>query len=144
MKVLKFPMINALYTAILSTIYGLMFIFIGVYQSNCNIITNSEFWLSDLISNVTIKYLGMFIFIVGILIDLLQARRVKYYDEYQCEALTKFLVIASFVNIIILPVCLFINMLKMNYGQLILICILFLHWFVTATVQILLYIKNRS
>ena len=142
MKTLKSPMVNALYTAILSTIYGLLFFFIGVYLPNSIIAESASINISRIITDITISYLGLFVFIIGIIIDILQAKRVTYYDEYQLENLTKYLIIFSFFNILILPICLFINIFQINCGLLLLICILFFHWLLVVTIQLILYIKN--
>ena len=114
MKTLKSPMVNALYTAILSTIYGLLFFFIGVYLPNSIIAESASINISRIITDITIRYLGLFVFIIGIIIDILQAKRVTYYDEYQLENLTKYLIIFSFFNILILPICLFINIFQID------------------------------
>lgn len=144
MKALKLPMVNALYTAVLSTIYGLLFFFIGVYLSDSIIDESASINISKIITDITIRYLGLFVFIIGIIIDILQSKRVTYYDEYQLENLTKYLVIFSFFNMLILPICLFINIFQIDCGLLLLICILFFHWLLVVTIQLILYIKNHK
>lgn len=144
MKALKLPMVNALYTAILSTIYGLMFFFIGVYLPDSILAESVGINISRIITDITIRYLGLFVFIIGIIIDILQAKRAKYYDEYQLESVTKYLIFFSFFNILILPICLFINVFQIDCGLLLLICILFFHWLLVVTIQLILYIKNHK
>ena len=88
MKSLKNPMTNAIYIASITAIYAMIFIVSSEFVSKY------AYWLSDsrwslFIQNKNMKFIGLGMIGIAIIIDIFSALRRKKYDEYQIIALEK-------------------------------------------------------
>ena len=88
MRGLKKPMANAIYVALITAIYAAIFIasseFVTGYD---NLLSNS--WWAAFIKLQNMKFVGIGMIGVTIIIDTLSALRRKQYDKYQIVLLDK-------------------------------------------------------
>lgn len=107
MKSLKNPMTNAIYIASITAIYAMIFIVSSEFVSKY------AYWLSDswwslFIQNKNMKFIGLGMIGIAIIIDIFSALRRKKYDEYQIIALEKIMLFNGLFITIIFPLSLFI------------------------------------
>ena len=107
MKSLKNPMTNAIYIASITAIYAMIFIVSSEFVSKY------AYWLSDsrwslFIQNKNMKFIGLGMIGIAIIIDIFSALRRKKYDEYQIIALEKIMLFNGLFITIIFPFSLFI------------------------------------
>ena len=102
MKSLKNPMTNAIYIASITAIYAMIFIVSSEFVSKY------AYWLSDsrwslFIQNKNMKFIGLGMIGIAIIIDIFSALRRKKYDEYQIIALEKIMLFNGLFITIIFP-----------------------------------------
>ena len=107
MKSLKNPMTNAIYIASITAIYAMIFIVSSEFVSKY------AYWLSDswwslFIQNKNMKFIGLGMIGIAIIIDIFSVLRRKKYDEYQIIALEKIMLFNGLFITIIFPLSLFI------------------------------------
>ena len=136
MKSLKNPMTNAIYIALITAIYAIIFI------------VSSEFvFLSDsrwslFIQNKNMKYVGLGMIGVAIIIDTFSALRRKKFDEYQIITLEKIMLFnGSFLNIIF-PLSLFILIFVPAYFVETIFFFILFQWLCMIITEITYLIKN--
>lgn len=97
MSGLKNPMANAIYVALITAIYAAIFIasseFVTSYD---NLLSNS--WWAVFIKSQNMKFVGIGMIGVTIIVDTLSALRRKRYDEYQIVLLEKFSCLTGFLR----------------------------------------------
>lgn len=107
MKSLKNPMTNAIYIALITAIYAIIFIVSSEFVFKYDHFLSDSRW-SLFIQNKNMKYVGLGMIGVAIIIDTFSALRRKKFDEYQIITLEKIMLFnGSFLNIIF-PLSLFI------------------------------------
>lgn len=110
MKSLKNPMTNAIYIALITAIYAIIFIVSSEFVFKYDHFLSDSRW-SLFIQNKNMKYVGLGMIGVAIIIDTFSALRRKKFDEYQIITLEKIMLFnGSFLNIIF-PLSLFILIL---------------------------------
>ena len=110
MKSLKNPMTNAIYIALITAIYAIIFIVSSEFVFKYDHFLSDSRW-SLFIQNKNMKYVGLGMIGVAIIIDTFSALRRKKFDEYLIITLEKIMLFnGSFLNIIF-PLSLFILML---------------------------------
>lgn len=100
-------MTNAIYIASITAIYAMIFIVSSEFVSKY------AYWLSDsrwslFIQNKNMKFIGLGMIGIAIIIDIFSALRRKKYDEYQIIALEKIMLFNGLFITIIFPFSLFI------------------------------------
>ena len=107
MKLLKNPMTNAIYIASITAIYAMIFIVSSEFVLKyVHLLSNS--WWSLFIQSKNMKFLGLGMIIIAIIIDTLSALRRKKYDEYQIIALEKIILFNGLFLTIIFPLSLLV------------------------------------
>ncbi len=88
MRWLKNPMATAIYIALITAIYAAIFIASSEFVTGYgNLLSNS--WWAVFIKSQNMKFVGLSMIAVTIIIDILSALRRKRYDEYQIVLLEK-------------------------------------------------------
>ena len=135
MKSLKNPMTNAIYIALITAIYAIIFI------------VKYDHFLSDsrwslFIQNKNMKYVGLGMIGVAIIIDTFSALRRKKFDEYQIITLEKIMLFnGSFLNIIF-PLSLFILIFVPAYFVETIFFFILFQWLCMIITEITYLIKN--
>lgn len=126
MTLLKHPIINILFISFMSAIYSI-YSFIFIFTSNhiefLGLLSHSKtlqsnFWngWSDFISAGNMKFIGYLIISLTFLIILLILfKRTKKYDEYQFSILSKSLIVAGILSIMMIPIVMVILLNDPNY-----------------------------
>ena len=106
-EIIKNPMTNAIYIALITAIYAIIFIVSSEFVFKYDHFLSDSRW-SLFIQNKNMKYVGLGMIGVAIIIDTFSALRRKKFDEYQIITLEKIMLFnGSFLNIIF-PLSLFI------------------------------------
>jgi hypothetical protein len=88
MRWLKNPMANAVYVALITAIYAAIFIVSSEFVMSYENLLSDSGWASFIISQ-NMKFVGIGMIGVAIIVDTLSALRRKRYDEYQIVLLEK-------------------------------------------------------
>ncbi|HHU77156.1 MAG TPA: hypothetical protein GXZ24_09760 [Firmicutes bacterium] len=112
MKLLRHSAVNALFIGLMSAIYSFLFIFTSGHIEFLRLLSKSKtlqsgFWnvWSDFIRAGNMKYIGYMIIALTLIIFLLMIfKRVEKYDEYQISILSKGLITAGILSILMMPV----------------------------------------
>ncbi|MFR3255911.1 MAG: hypothetical protein ACLTRS_00950 [Lachnospiraceae bacterium] len=88
MRWLKNPMANAVYVALITAIYAAIFIVSSEFVMSYENLLSDSGWASFIISQ-NMKFVGIGMIGVAIIVDTLSALRIKQYDEYQIVLLEK-------------------------------------------------------
>ena len=141
MKSLKNPMTNAIYIALITAIYAIIFIvsseFLFKYY---HFISDRRFSL--FIQKKNMKYVGLGMIGVAIIIDTFSALRRKKFDEYQIITLEKIMLFnGSFLNIIF-PLSLFILIFVPAYFVETIFFFILFQWLCMIITEITYLIKN--
>jgi hypothetical protein len=123
MNLLKNPVVNALFIGFMSVIYSFLFIFTSNHIEFLRLLPEgktlqSDFWngWSDFIRAGNMKYIGYAIIILTLIILLLMLfKRTKKYDEYQLSILTKSLIIAGVLSILMIPIIMLLILSDPSY-----------------------------
>ena len=82
MRWLKHPMSNAVYVALITAVYAAIFIVSSEFTTNYETLLSNSWW-AYFIASKGIKFVGVGMIGIAIVIDILSALRRKKYDEYQ-------------------------------------------------------------
>ena len=126
MRWLKNPMANAVYVALITAIYAAIFIVSSEFVMSYENLLSDSGWASFIISQ-NMKFVGIGMIGVAIIVDTLSALRRKRYDEYQIVLLEK--------------VFLFNGLAPIYFVETIFALILF-QWGVMAITELLYLITN--
>lgn len=141
MKLLKNPMTNAIYMATITAIYAAIFIVSSEFVSNyANLLSNS--WWSSFISNKNMKYLGVGMISIAIIIDILSALRRKKFDEYQIIALEKIMLFNGIFMAVLFPLSVFILVFLPTYFVETVFALILFQWGVIAITEVVYLFKN--
>ena len=97
MRWLKNPMANAVYVALITAIYAAIFIVSSEFVMSYENLLSDSGWASFIISQ-NMKFVGIGMIGVAIIVDTLSALRRKRYDEYQIVLLGKFFCLMAFLR----------------------------------------------
>jgi hypothetical protein len=141
MKLLKNPMTNAIYIASITAIYAMIFIVSSEFVLKyVHLLSNS--WWSLFIQSKNMKFLGLGMIIIAIIIDTLSALRRKKYDEYQIIALEKIILFNGLFLTIIFPLSLLVLIfIPMYFVETIFALILF-QWIGIIITETIYLFKN--
>ena len=123
MNFLKNPVVNAIFIGFMSAIYSFIFIFTSNHIEFMRLLSKgktlqSDFWngWSDFIRAGNMRYIGYAIIILTLIILLLMLfKRTKKYDEYQLSMLTKSLIIAGVLSILMIPIIMLLILSDPSY-----------------------------
>ena len=141
MKSLKNPMTNAIYIALITAIYAIIFIVSSEFVFKYDHFLSDSRW-SLCIQNKNMKYVGLGMIGVAIIIDTFSALRRKKFDEYQIITLEKIMLFnGSFLNIIF-PLSLFILIFVPAYFVETIFFFILFQWLCMIITEITYLIKN--
>lgn len=122
MTIMKSPYIHALFVSGFTLFYAALFYVTANHMElNSMLATgtlNSSFWngLTQFIGTGNMKYVSyLMLLLLGVFIVAILLKRQKRYDEYQASILTKLMIVAGVVSMIMLPLMLFILLTDRNY-----------------------------
>ena len=123
MNFLKNPVVNAIFIGFMSAIYSFIFIFTSNHIEFLRLLSKgktlqSDFWngWSDFIRVGNMRYIGFAIIILTLIILLLMLfKRTKKYDEYQLSMLTKSLIFAGVLSILMIPIIMLLILSDPSY-----------------------------
>ena len=123
MKLLKHSMGNALFIGFMSSIYSFLFIFTSDHIEFQRLLSHSDtlqsdFWngWSDFIRGGNMKYIGYAIIILTLVIILVMLfKPMKKYDEYQVSILSKSLIVAGILSILMIPIIMILILSDPSY-----------------------------
>ena len=137
MRWLKNPMANAVYVALITAIYAAIFIVSSEFVMSYENLLSDSGWASFIISQ-NIKFVGIGMIGVAIIVDTLSALRRKRYDEYQIVLLEKVFLFNGLFTAVLFPLSL---LAPMYFVETIFALILF-QWGVMAITELLYLITN--
>ena len=141
MRWLKHPMSNAVYVVLITAVYAAIFIVSSEYTTNYETLLSNSWW-AYFIASKGIKFVGVGMIGIAIVIDILSALRRKKYDEYQVIVLEKVLLINGFFAAILFPLSLFALVFAPTYFVEITFGFILLQWVVIVIIEISYLIKN--
>ena len=141
MRWLKHPMSNAVYVALITAVYAAIFIVSSEFTTNYETLLSNSWW-AYFIASKGIKFVGVGMIGIAIVIDILSALRRKKYDEYQVIVLEKVLLINGFFAAILVPLSLFALVFAPTYFVEITFGFILLQWVVIVIIEISYLIKN--
>lgn len=150
MKILKHPIVNAMFISLMSAVYSFLFIFTSNHIEFLRLLSNSDtlqsdFWngWSDFIKAGNMRYIGYAIIILTLVILLIMfIKPTKKYDEYQRSILSKSLVVAGVLSILIIPIIMIMILSDPNYAIETIFLFAVIQWFVVLVTDIIYVIKN--
>jgi len=116
-------MVNAVFIGLMSVVYSFLFIFTSNNIEFLRLMSKSKTlqshfwnWWSDFIKAGNMKYIGFTIISLTLTILLLMLfKRTKRYDEYQISILSRSLIVAGIISIILIPVIMVMLLSDPNY-----------------------------
>ena len=134
MRWLKNPMANAVYVALITAIYAAIFIvsseFVMSYENLLSIISQN------------MKFVGIGMIGVAIIVDTLSALRRKRYDEYQIVLLEKVFLFNGLFTAVLFPLSLVVLILAPMYFVETIFALILFQWGVMAITELLYLITN--
>ena len=141
MSGLKNPMANAIYVALITAIYAAIFIasseFVTSYD---NLLSNS--WWAVFIKSQNMKFVGIGMIGVTIIVDTLSALRRKRYDEYQIVLLEKVFLFNGVFTAVLFPFSLTVLILAPVYFVETIFALIFFQWVVMMITELWYLITN--
>lgn len=124
MKSLEHPFLHAVFLGLMSFVYAFLFIFTSTHleftrQINHDHTLNNNFWnnWSNFILNGNMKYIGYLIIILTLIIFILIiTKKIRKYDEYQTNILSRSLIIAGLLSVIMIPFMMIMILSDINYS----------------------------
>jgi len=149
MNLLKHPVVNAVFIGLMSALYSFLFIFTSNHIEFQRLLSKSktlqsEFWnwWSDFIRAGNMRYIGYAIIILTLIIILLILfKRTKKYDEYQLSMLTKSLIIAGVLSILMIPVIMILLLSDPSYAIETIFLFAVVQWFGVLLTDMIYVIK---
>jgi len=150
MNLLKNPVANALFIGFMSAIYSFLFIFISNHNEFLRLLSKrktlqSDFWnrWSDFIRAGNMRYIGYVIIILAFIILLLMLlKRTKKYDEYQFSLLSKSLIIAGILSILMIPIIMILILSDPSYTIETIFLFAVIQWLGVLTTDLVYVIKR--
>ena len=141
MRWLKNPMATAIYIALITAIYAAIFIASSEFVTGYgNLLSNS--WWAVFIKSQNMKFVGLSMIAVTIIIDILSALRRKRYDEYQIVLLEKVFLFNGLFMTILFPLSLIILILAPVHFVETIFALIFFQWVVMMITELWYLITN--
>ena len=141
MRGLKKPMANAIYVALITAIYAAIFIVSSEFVMSYENLLSDSGWASFIISQ-NMKFVGIGMIGVTIIIDTLSALRRKQYDEYQIVLLEKVFLFNGLFTAILFPLSLIVLIFAPVYYVETIFALILFQWGVMAITELLYLITN--
>ena len=141
MRWLKNPMANAVYVALITAIYAAIFIVSSEFVMSYENLLSDSGWASFIISQ-NMKFVGIGMIGVAIIVDTLAALRRKRYDEYQIVLLEKVFLFNGLFTVVLFPLSLVVLILAPIYFVETIFALILFQWGVMAITELLYLITN--
>lgn len=141
MRWLKSPMANAVYVALITAIYAAMFIVSSEFVMNYENFLSNSGWASFIISQ-NMKFVGIGMIGVAVIVDTLSALRRKRYDEYQIVLLEKVFLFNGLFTAVSFPLSLIVLIFATMYFVETIFALILFQWGVMAITELLYLITN--
>jgi len=151
MKVMKLPLVNAIFVSLLSICYASIFIITSGHMEFTRLLSHSktlksDFWngWSAFIEAGNMKYIGYLILVLAAIIALLAIAKRKKYDEYQTNILFRCFGVIGIFTVFMLPLILLLILSDRNYAIEFLFFLLTLQWLgflITDTICLIKFLK---
>ena len=141
MRWLKNPMVNAIYVALITAIYAAIFIVSSEFVMSYSNLLSESWWASFIISR-NMKFVGVGMISVSIIVDILSAIRRKRYDEYQIVLLEKVLLSNGVFTAVLFPFSLTVLILAPVYFVETIFALIFFQWVVMMITELWYLITN--
>ena len=141
MRWLKNPMANAVYVALITAIYAAIFIVSSEFVMSYENLLSDSGWASFIISQ-NMKFVGIGMIGVAIIVDTLSALRRKRYDEYQIVLLEKVFLFNGLFTAVLFPLSLVVLILAPMYFVETIFALILFQWGVMAITELLYLITN--
>ena len=141
MRWMKNPMANAVYVASITAIYAAIFIVSSEFVTNYENFLSGSGWASFIMSQ-NMKYEGVGMIVVAMIVDTLSAIRRKRYDEYQIVLLEKVFLFNGLFTAVLLPLSLVVLILAPMYFVETIFALILFQWIVMAITELMYLITN--
>ena len=141
MRWLKSPMANAVYVALITAIYAAIFIVSSEFVMSYSNLLSESWWASFIISR-NMKFVGVGMISVSIIVDILSAIRRKRYDEYQIVLLEKVFLFNGVFTAVLFPFSLTVLILAPVYFVETIFALIFFQWVVMMITELWYLITN--
>ncbi|WP_041226372.1 hypothetical protein [Dehalobacter sp. DCA] len=151
MKIMRFPLVNAIFVTLLSIGYASIFIITAEHIEFTRLLSHSKtlqsaFWnsWSTFIQAGNMKYIGYLILLMASIIVLLAIAKREKYDEYQTNILFRCFGIIGILTVFMLPLILLLILSDRNYAIESLFFLLSLQWLgflITDTIFLIKFLK---
>ena len=141
MRWLKNPMVNAIYVALTTAIYAAIFIVSSEFVMSYSNLLSESWWASFIISR-NMKFVGVGMISVSIIVDILSAIRRKRYDEYQIVLLEKVFLFNGVFTAVLFPFSLTVLILAPVYFVETIFALIFFQWVVMMITELWYLITN--
>lgn len=141
MRWMKNPMANAVYGASITAIYAAIFIVSSEFVTNYENFLSDSGWASFIMSQ-NMKYVGIGMIVVAMIVDTLSAIRRKRYDEYQIVLLEKVFLFNGLFAAVLFPLSLVVLILAPMYFVETIFALILFQWLVVAITELLYLIAN--
>lgn len=141
MRWMKNPMANAVYVASITAIYAAIFIVSSEFVTNYENFLSDSGWASFIMSQ-NMKYVGVGMIVVAMIVDTLSAIRRKRYDEYQIVLLEKVFLFNGLFTAVLLPLSLVVLILVPMYFVETIFALILFQWIVMAITELMYLITN--
>lgn len=141
MRWLKNPMANAIYVAVITAIYAAIFIASSEFVTSYSNMLSDSWWASFIMSH-NMKFVGIVIIGVAIIVDTLSTIRQKRYDEYQIILLEKVFLFNGLFTAVLFPLSVAVLILAPMYFVESIFALILFQWVVMAFTELLYLIMN--
>ena len=141
MRWMKNPMANAVYVASITAIYAAIFIVSSEFVTNYENFLSDSGWASFIMSQ-NMKYVGIGMIVVAMIVDTLSAIRRKRYDEYQIVLLENGFLFNGLFTAVLLPLSLVVLILAPMYFVETIFALILFQWIVMAITELMYLITN--
>ncbi len=149
MRLLKYSIVNAAFIGLMSAVYSFLFIFTSDHIEFLRLLSHadtlqSDFWnwWSDFIRAGNMRYIGYTIIILTLIISLLVLLKpTKKYDEYQLSILSKSLIIAGVLSILMVPIIMILLLSDPSYAIETIFLFAVVQWFGVLLTDMIYIIK---
>ena len=141
MRWMKNPMANAVYVASITAIYAAIFIVSTEFVTNYENFLSDSGWASFIMYQ-NMKYVGIGMIVVAMIVDTLSAIRRKRYDEYQIVLLEKVFLFNGLFTAVLLPLLLVVLILAPMYFVETIFALILFQWIVMAITELMYLITN--
>lgn len=141
MKWLKNPMSNAFFIAAITAIYAAIFIVASEFIMNYKNLLSSSWW-ANFIASGNLKFVGLIMIGVAIIIDGISAMRGKRYDEYQILSLERGLTLNGLFAAAVMPLSLMVLVFSPNHFVEIIFALIFVQWLAMMIAEFMYLVLN--